>query len=148
MSTDRNKQPKIVGVFELVRFPEFDNKQAIAKLDTGAFTGALHCSSINEISTEKGRLLEFTPLDSTKPVKVEEFAIAWVKSSNGIRTKRYFIDTKIVIGGKEYEIVFSLTDRSDMKWQVLIGRRFLSSAGFVIDARQPSKYRKARGSKP
>lgn len=141
------KQPKIVGVFELVRFPEFGNKQAIAKLDTGAYTGALHCGSIKEISSEKGKLLEFTPLDSGESVRVEEFAIAWVKSSNGTRTKRYFIDTKIMLSGKEYEIILSLTDRSDMRWQVLIGRKFLRSSGFVIDARKPSKYRKARESK-
>lgn len=134
---------KIVGVFEIVKFPDFDDAQAIAKLDTGAFTGALHCSSIAEKDTEKGKVLEIMPLDSKKPYVFEEFAINYVKSSNGERAKRYFVDTKLVLGGQEYEVVLSLTDRSDMKWQVLIGRRFLRSAGFVVDARRPSKYRKA-----
>lgn len=143
MADSRQKRPKIVGVFELVSFPEFGNEQTIAKLDTGAYTGALHCSSIREISTDNGKVLEFVPLEAKTPVRLEEFAISYVKSSNGQRAKRYFIDTTIRLAGREYEIVLSLTDRRDMKWQVLIGRRFLRSAGFVVDARKPSKYRKA-----
>lgn len=137
------KPARTVGIFEVVSFPAFEPAQAIAKLDTGAYSGAIHCSSIVEKQADNGPVLEFYPLNQKTPVQLEDFAVRYVKSSNAERQKRYFIETYIILAGRKYEIVLSLTDRSQMKWQVLIGRRFLKQHGFIIDVRKPSKYRKA-----
>ncbi len=136
-------KPKVVGVFEAVNFPSFSNTDVIAKLDTGAYSGALHCASLEEVKGEAGPSLKFYPLSSRKSVTYDEFAVRFVKSSNGDRQKRYFIETKIKIAGNTYPIILSLTDRSDMKWQVLIGRKFLKQHGFIVDARKPSRYGKS-----
>lgn len=125
-----------IGIFEQVAFPEFGIRAAIAKIDTGAYTGALHCSMIRERNDQAGKILVFKPLGSQQNVECEDFIIRYVKSSNGRGQKRYFINTQIDIGGTIYPIILSLTDRSGMRWPVLIGRRFLRRNHFMIDAKK------------
>jgi hypothetical protein len=132
---------RIVGNFESVIFPEFDNGPVIAKIDTGAYTGALHCASIKEHATEDGgKSLLFVPLKGGKIVKKDDFIIKYVRSSNGKREKRYFISTEIVIRNRKFDITLSLADRSEMKWPVLIGRRFLKNYHFLVDPGLPNRY--------
>lgn len=130
----KNPNPKIIGAIVPSIFPEFSNQSVLSKIDTGAYTGALHYSKLQEIQGEDGsRVLEFAPLGGTKTVIIDEFAIRYVKSSNGKREKRYFIDTRIIIDGETYPIILSLANRGDMKFPVLIGRRFLRQNNFVVD---------------
>ncbi|HET8837809.1 MAG TPA: RimK/LysX family protein, partial [Flavobacteriaceae bacterium] len=55
-----------------------------------------------------------------------------VKSSNGITQKRYEIRSTIQIFGKIYKISLTLSDRKEMRYPVLIGRKFLSNK-FIVD---------------
>lgn len=138
------EEPKTLGVFEKVEFPELGFKNIYAKIDTGAYSGALHCTKIREVKTSKGRFLEFSPFDRPrKVITVKDFTIKDVKSSNGVEEYRYFIKTKIKIGGSEYDIRISLADRRNMTWPVLIGRRFLQRNNFVVDAKAGTTYRNA-----
>lgn len=114
-------------------FPEFNTKNVMAKIDTGAFTGALHCSSIEERLVKGEASIYFVPFGTEKIIKKEEFAVRYVKSSNGKREKRYFINTHILVHGHDYKITLSLANRSEMKWPLLIGRRFLKRHGFLVD---------------
>jgi len=123
----------IIGAFEPVSFPEFKSQNVVAKIDTGAYTGAIHCSVIQEQNVAGGKILMFTPLDTDVRVQKDEFIIKYVRSSNGKREKRYFIATQIIVHNQPYEITISLTDRSTMRWPVLIGRRFLKKYNFLID---------------
>ncbi len=127
-----------IGIFERVAFPEFGIRAAIAKIDTGAYTGALHCSEISERNEDEGKILVFKPLESEQLIECENFVIRYVKSSNGQRQKRYFIDTVIGLNGTNYPIILSLTDRSGMRWPVLIGRRFLRRNHFLVDMKKSS----------
>jgi len=132
---------KTIGSFEPVIFPEFNMGEVIAKIDTGAYTGALHCTKILEEETETGKVLRFSPFDQPdQEIILLEFAVDYVRSSNGKSEKRYFIETKITIQGETYPIVLSLADRSEMKWSVLIGRRFLRKNNFLVDVRKRAKY--------
>lgn len=134
-NTNNNLDPtlKVVGAFESVIFPEFSDTSIVAKIDTGAYTGALHCSDITEHNSDEGKTLVFRPFDGDKEIERDDFVIKYVKSSNGKREKRYFITTKIIIQGKRRLISISLADRSDMKSQVLIGRRFLRQYNYLVD---------------
>lgn len=125
----------VIGSFEQVSFPDFANIGKVkAKIDTGAYTGALHCTKIREEETASGKILHFAPFDHPETeVSVDNFAVSHVRSSNGKAEARYFIDTIIEIQGKTYPIVLSLADRSEMKWPVLIGRRFLRTHNFLVD---------------
>lgn len=55
-----------------------------------------------------------------------------VKSSNGKVEERYFIKSVIEIFGKKYKAELSLTDRKDMKYPMLLGRKFLKDK-FIVD---------------
>lgn len=123
-----------LGAFENVGFPEFDISAIRAKIDTGAFTGALHCTKICEEGSPKGPILRFSPFDHPElEVTKDEFIVRHVRSSNGKREKRYFISTEIIIQGETYPITLSLANRSEMRWPVLIGRRFLRKNHFLVD---------------
>lgn len=135
----------IVGAFETVQFPEFHSGSVTAKIDTGAYTGALHCSSIEERDVEGGKILVFVPLGSRQIIQKDDFIIKYVRSSNGRRQKRYFISTHIIINQQSYEITLSLANRSEMKWPVLIGRRFLRQNHFLVDPMRVNRYRDQMG---
>jgi hypothetical protein len=55
-----------------------------------------------------------------------------VKSSNGSVQLRASIKVDMLFFGRKYKTVISLTDRSDMKYPMLIGRKFLSER-FLVD---------------
>jgi hypothetical protein len=131
---------RIIGSFESVVFPEFNGYEVMAKIDTGAYTGALHCTKIREEETENGPILYFSPFDHPEiEISLKEFAVNHVRSSNGKMESRYFIDTSITVCGETYPIVLSLADRSEMKWPVLIGRKFLRKHNFIVDVNRDSK---------
>jgi hypothetical protein len=125
---------KTIGTFAKVSFPEFGMSNVRAKVDTGAFTGALHTTKIHEEDEDGVPILYFSPFDHPKMVyKTDNFERGIVKSSNGETAERYFIETNIEIQGKRYAITLTLADRSEMKWPVLIGRRFLHANEFIVD---------------
>ena len=131
---------KIVGAFEKIDFPEFDMHGIVAKIDTGAFTGALHATHIHEGEDEGEKVLYFSPFDHPEEVhKTPNFGRKIVRSSNGMQDERYFIETRILLRGRLYAITLTLTDRSEMKWPVLIGRRFLRVNELVVDVSRRRK---------
>lgn len=128
-------KPKVIGSFMPVSFPDFAAiGEVMAKIDTGAYTGALHCTKIREEEINGVKTLRFSPFDHPEiEMSVTDFAVKYVRSSNGESESRYFVDTTITIDGETYPIALSLADRSEMKWPVLIGRRFLRKNHFLVD---------------
>ena len=132
MQGSRIKQT--IGRRELIDFPELGLYQIIAKVDTGAYTTALHCHDIRE---EQG-LLHFKLLDPTHPDYTEkeqvfsDYPRKELKNSFGETESRYIIKTKIRIGRRRILSVISLTDRGTMRYPVLIGRKLLKNR-FVVD---------------
>jgi len=132
-------ETKIIGAFEEIDFPQFGIKSIIAKIDSGAYSGALHATNVREEQTADGTVLKFSPFDYPDiEITETDYEIAHVKSSNGKSEKRYFITTTILLVGQTYDIVLSLADRSNMKWPVLIGRRFLSKHSLILDVNKTS----------
>lgn len=108
-----------------------------AKVDTGAFSGALHATKIREVLDKQGRkLLRFAPLGSPDhTIEVSIYHQREVKSSNGMVSQRFAIDTEIVVQQQTYPITITLTDRKTMTYPMLIGRNFLRMHGFLVDVR-------------
>jgi hypothetical protein len=130
---------KVVGSIELVSFPEFNMTDVPAKIDTGADTGALHCTKIEETGTGKNSILRFSPFDHPEiTIEAAEFITKHVRSSNGDANIRYFISTTIHLQGKDFPIQISLADRTEMKWPMLIGKRFLQDNNFLVDVSRPA----------
>ncbi len=130
---------KIIGIIENVVFPDFDNLEIDAKIDTGAYTGALHSTNIHVERKNDKKVLFFSPFDHPEIVhKTNDFKVGNVKSSNGHIQERYFIKTRVNVRGNIYPITLTLTDRSEMRSQLLIGRRFLAAYDFLVDVKQTS----------
>lgn len=129
---------KILGCFEYVSLPGLGIIQELAKIDTGAYSGALHCTNIKIVrrGMVRKRYLKFTPLGNPElDTETDKFTQKHVRSATGHRVKRYIITTNIKIGEKEYPITIGLADRSEMKKSVLIGRRFLREHNLLVDVR-------------
>ncbi len=123
-----------IGRRELIDFPELGLFGIAAKIDTGAYTTALHCHDIRE---ENG-VLYFKLLDPSHPDYTEKeqkftlYSQKEIKNSAGESEKRYIIKTIVRIGKKRIKSVISLTDRGTMRYPVLIGRKLLRNK-FVVD---------------
>ena len=129
-----NNKKLLIGRKDIIDFPELNLYDVKVKVDTGAYSSAIHCSKI-KLNEEKGeKYLSFrVPGSSTKKTfKVKEFTRKKIKSSSGHMEERFVIKTKVRIFNKLYTTEFSLTDRSRMKFPVLLGRRLLRKK-FVVD---------------
>jgi hypothetical protein len=143
-------EKKIIGRRELVNFPLLQLYGIEAKVDTGAYTSAIHCSDIEEISGADGsRLIRFQLLDPSHPaydhqvLEFREFSLRDIKSSFGDVQARYVIRTQIQLFEEVIETEFSLSDRSDLKYPVLIGRTLLQQH-FLVDVSRKYVARKRK----
>lgn len=134
---------KVVGSFEKVSLPEFGVNDLIAKIDTGAYSGALHCTGIKVVrrGPERERILKFIPNgDEQYASETDKFMETYVRSATGHRVKRYIIHTTIELQGKQYSIKIGLSDRTDLKRAILIGRRFLRENNMLVDVQLNQQY--------
>lgn len=122
---------KLIGRRELVSFPLLNISKVEAKIDTGAYTCAIHCKNIVLKNNSAGPLLTFQLLDDTI-YHFNQFAQKKIKNSFGEMEERYIIKTVIVIGKKNIKSTISLSDRESMRYPVLIGRRLLKGK-FIVD---------------
>ena len=125
---------KIIGRRELVSMPELGFTDVIAKVDTGAYTSSMHCQSMVEEGSEL-HCEFFDPNSVEKSLKRVTFAAFSkknVRSSNGQMESRYTITTPLTITNETYMVAFTLTDRSNMKFPLLLGRKFLRKK-FIVD---------------
>lgn len=125
----------IVGRRETISILDLELFDLDAKVDTGADSNALHCDNI---FIDEEKFVHFTLLDEIHPsyhgkkMKMPLYKIKKVKSSNGEVQTRPSIEVTIEFFGEKYKTIVSLTNRADMKYPMLIGRKFLSK-GFLVD---------------
>ncbi len=128
------KEKLLIGRREEVDFPDLGLFGITAKIDTGAYTTALHCHNIHE----KDGVLHFKLLDPSHPEYNEQdqkfaaYSQKEIKNSFGEIENRYIIKTFIRIGCKRIKAIISLSDRGKMRYPVLIGRKLLKNR-FIID---------------
>lgn len=128
----------IVGWREWGTFPEIGNEKVKIKVDTGAKTSCLHAFKIKPFQKEKEKWVRVwlhPEQDSDREV-ICEFPIfdrRNVSDSGGHITKRYVIKTPIIMGGKQFDIELTLTNRDNMKFRMLLGRRALEGR-FLVDS--------------
>ncbi len=126
-----------LGRSDRVDLPGLGLENIHAKIDTGAYTCSLHCSSTR---VEKGRL-KFVLLDEEHPeftghtYSFKKFDQREIKNSFGEAELRYVIKTQIKIFDHLIRAEFSLSDRGNLKFPVLLGRKILRKR-FLIDVTQ------------
>lgn len=140
-SFKRAEPAKTIGRVLNVDLPLLGIEALPAKIDTGAFSGALHATKIREVIDKQGlKHLRFSPIGSpAHTIQIDTYHKRRVKSSNGVVSARYAIDTEVSILGRTYPIILTLTDRRVMKYQMLIGRNFLRLHGFLVDVNRQHK---------
>ncbi len=132
-----------IGAFEVASLPDLKVYDVLAKVDTGAYSGALHCTDIRIMrrGITRKRILTFVPLGDPKlATETDKFIKTYIRSATGHRVKRYLIDTVIELHGKRYFLRIGLADRSDMKRSLLLGRRFLRENNLIVDVRINQEY--------
>ncbi|WP_179316559.1 ATP-dependent zinc protease family protein [Winogradskyella undariae] len=125
---------KTLGRVDKVDFPELKLSTIDVKIDTGAYTSAIHCSKVREEDGKLHCIFESKghPNFKSDEVVFDTYTYTDVKSSNGFKENRYKIKTTVIFFGKKYKINLTLSTRSDMKFPVLIGRQFLKHK-YLVD---------------
>ncbi len=131
-------QKTLIGRKEIVDFPSLKLSNVSAKIDTGAYTSAIHCKEIKVVRSGEQKFVRFRLLDPSHPNYTDKLyrrpihARKKIRNSFGSTENRYVIKTKIKLFGQEHDIELSLTDRSKMDHPVLLGRKFIKKK-FIVD---------------
>lgn len=131
----------IIGCLESIELPELAISDLQVRVDTGAKTSSLHVDNIVKTVVNGKPFVQFDlhpdvhNVDNTVTCKSRVNDIRTIKSSNGKAEQRYVIKTPVKLGGQEWSIEITLTDRSDMSYLMLFGREALGDK-FLVD---PSK---------
>lgn len=111
------------------------------RVDTGAATSSLHVDNIKEFTENGERWVNFDihpDVHNVDTVVNKTIALTGkkvVKSSTANREKRIMINTTIKLGGEEWSIDLTLTDRSTMKNLMLLGREAMGDR-LLVDPSQ------------
>jgi hypothetical protein len=119
---------QIIGRQEIADLPTFGLMGQTVKIDSGAYTSSI---DIVQVRHSDNQLFVLFEKDSEEKI-FKKFKTKRIKSSNGIVQERFIIKGIICLGGKEYTTPFSLTNRSGMRYPILLGRKLLNKH-FLID---------------
>lgn len=131
------KYPVIIGRAEVIDLVGIA-LEVPSKIDSGAFRSSIHASNVKITKQENGKeLLKCNLLGHPcSPVlrhfETTEFSSLAVKNSTGNVEVRYEVKIRIKIGPKVFNSSFTLSDRSNNIYPVLIGRKALKER-FLVD---------------
>ncbi len=121
---------------DVVDFLDLNLPDIQAKIDTGAFTSALHCKDVWVEQVGPTSRLHFCVIGlpgSLERLSVsDEFTHRLVRNSFGVSEMRYVIKTRIRLFNRIIRAEFTLADRGGMRYPVLLGRKLLRGR-FVVD---------------
>ncbi len=125
-----------IGRAEKIMIPSYSNAPIVAKIDTGADLSSIWASNIIEHDGH----LEFTLFgDSSEHytgevIKVTkgDYRVTRVANSFGHKELRYVVSVSIKMGNRSLKTTFTLSNRANKTYPVLIGRKLLHGK-FVVD---------------
>lgn len=139
MARPRKRLP-IIGSTDRIDLPEFGLVDVPCKIDTGARTSSIHCEKVKIVERNGIEYATFKVLDKRykarerKTFRFADFEEKQIRSSFGNLEFRYAIRTKIVLFGKTYRIWFTLSNRGEMRYPILLGKRFIKNK-YLVDVR-------------
>jgi ribosomal protein S6--L-glutamate ligase len=119
----------LVGWREWASLPDLRVPHIKAKLDTGAWTSVIHAWDVQPFERGGQDWVRFVlhPRQGDRKNSIRcEARITdrrSVTSSSGHREKRYIIETVVNFGSETWPIELGLSDRDEMGFRLLIGRK-------------------------
>lgn len=108
-----------------------------AKLDTGANTSSMNALGLDVFERDGEHWARFHVVDPGEEARVEYerrvSRFVRIKDHDGKADRRPVVRMSLCLGRIHREVEFSLADRSEFNYQVLIGRNFLTDA-VLVDA--------------
>lgn len=132
------KELKVIGRAEKSSFPELEIFDVPARVDTGAKTSAVWASNI--LIDPEGKL-NFCLFDSHSSyyngriIKTKTYTLIVVASSMGNLEKRYKVRLLFKIKGKKIRGSFTLANREQQAYPVLVGRNLLRGK-FIVNVKK------------
>jgi len=149
-----------LGWREWVMLPEWNIEYIKAKIDSGARTSAMHAVDLEWYVNGDEPWVRFVTFpwqrSDADPSTIEARVVATreIKSSSAEVELRPVVQTVMFLAGMQRQIEVTLTDRTDMRFRMLIGREALRE-DYVIDTgasyvagRPPKAIRRRNRGKP
>ena len=140
---------RVLGRSDRVDLPKLGLYNVHAKVDTGAYNCSLHCKEVKVVDG----VLEFIVLDELHPEYTgskfvfKKFKQKQIRNSFGESELRYVIKTQIKIFERLIRAEFSLSNRGNLKFPVLLGRKILRDR-FIIDVTKKDLYYNSKSLAP
>ena len=122
----------LVGAVEYLALPDLGIRRIRARVDTGAATSSLHVDNLVEFREKGKRWVSFDIHPRVHKVprvihaRARVLSKRRIKSSSADTEKRIVISTTLEIGGRQWPIQLTLTDRSAMTYPMLMGRQAMA----------------------
>ena len=132
-----NNQILRLGWREWAALPDLGLPAIKVKVDTGARTSALHAFHTEKYEQDSVDMVKFMihPIQRNYDFHVECHAplidFRQVSDSGGHREMRYVIGTSIIIGNNNWPIEITLTNRDNMRFRMLLGRRAMEARAVI-----------------
>mgnify|MGYP001048571896 CR=1 FL=1 len=139
----------VAGWKEILSLPGLGLRGLKAKLDTGARTAALHAADILVYESPDGPRVAFTvyphPQIDRTGVRCTAPLIdrRGVTNSGGLEEERLVIEADIQLGDQFWRAEVTLTDRTRMRYPMLLGRTTLEGR-FLVDPQRSYLMRPGR----
>ena len=142
--------PVVIGWKERVQFLDWGVRRVHVKIDTGARTSALGADYYTLAEDPVlGRVAELTiTFDRKRPdrqttLRAPVLGFAVIANSAGMKEQRPVIETTVRVGPVTKLVQFTITNRSRMRFPVILGRRALAG-DFLIDVQRAFTQKKRR----
>ena len=125
----------VIGRKTVIQLPDLGGANVRAKIDTGAFRTAVHCESWSLKEINGKEVLEvIIEWEAGSPVVLQysKYQKRTIKNSFGQTEDRYCVRTLILIHKKKIQSEISFTNRSGMRYPVLLGRKTIGKK-FLVD---------------
>ncbi|WP_170421116.1 ATP-dependent zinc protease family protein [Ruegeria arenilitoris] len=132
--------PKVIGWMEYIDLPDLPLNDIKAKIDTGARTSALHATDIRRFQRDGHHWVSFLTevpggegmIRIEAPIKERRN----IKNTSGIPESRIVIRTTIRLGDETWPLDLSLTDRTNMTFQMIVGRAALKNHAIAVHTKR------------
>ena len=126
----------VIGWHECISLPELGLRNFAVKIDTGAKTTALHAENIEVFMIKGNEWVRFTaPKIPGSVPQTCEFPVLTnrdIVNTSGTPENRVVIRTPMVLAGRRWKIDISLTDRGNMRFPLILGRRALRRRNIAV----------------